>query len=135
MAEGWYFFDGARQLGPLDANGLKRLLEVQSSSAVRVWREGLDEWVTPADLPEFALAGPPPIPTTSEEKGHQNADVRITEKPSRFNNFIAMNWRGEFSLGTSYWLFGFLGNLFAGGLAVAVVAALPADSDYEPKAS
>jgi hypothetical protein len=50
-----------------------------------------------------------------------------------FKNFIAMNWRGEFSLATSYWLFGFLGNLFVTFLAVAVVAIFQSDGGYQPK--
>ncbi|MGO4716252.1 GYF domain-containing protein [Bradyrhizobium sp. 2TAF24] len=29
----------------------------------------------------------------------------------RFNNFIARNWRGDFSLPVSYWVFGILGNI------------------------
>ena len=130
---GWYLFDGARQLGPLSLNELKRLLEAQNPSAVHVWREGLSEWVTPTDLPEFASAGPPPIPTVSENEPGNAANIKATE-PSRFNNFIAMNWRGEFSLGTTYWLFGFLGNLFAGILAVAVRAAFQSDGGYQPRA-
>ena len=64
----------------------------------------------------------------------QGADDDIATKPHRFNNFIAMNWRGEFSLGTTYWLFGFLGNLFAGVLAIAVMAAFQSDGGYEPRA-
>ena len=127
-------FDGARQLGPLNLNELKRLLELQSSSAVRVWREGLDEWVAPADLLEFAPARPPPVPVISENERDQNVEGVISERPHRFNNFIAMNWRGEFSLGTTYWLFGFLGNLFAGVLAVALAAAFQSGSGYQPKA-
>jgi hypothetical protein len=84
------------------------------------------------ELPELALAGPPPIPTVSgSERG--TSGVRTT-KSGRFNNFIAMNWRGEFSLATSYWLFGFLGNLFAGILAAGVVAAFQSDGGYQPKA-
>ncbi|MGB8401585.1 GYF domain-containing protein [Bradyrhizobium sp.] len=134
MAEGWYVFDGARPLGPLGLNELKGLLEAQNSSATLVWREGLNEWVKPADLPEFAPARPPPIPVLSEnERGQNTADV-IAATPSRFGNFIAMNWRGEFSLGTTYWLFGVLGNLFAGALAIAVVAGFRSAGGFQPKA-
>jgi hypothetical protein len=134
MADSWYLFDGTRQLGPLSLNELKRLLEVQSSPGVQVWREGLKEWTAPFDLPEFAPVKPPPIPTVPEDRRSQNVDDRIATKPKRSGNFIAKNWRGEFSLGTTYWLFGFLGNLFSGILAIAVVAAFQSDTGYQPRA-
>lgn len=134
MADSWYLFDGTRQLGPLSLSELKRLLEVQSSPDVQVWREGLKEWTAPSGLPEFAPVRPPPIPIKSEDKLSQDAGDRAATNPPRFGNFIAMNWRGEFSLGTTYWLFGFLGNLFAGVLAIAVVAAFQSDSGYQPRA-
>ena len=134
MADGWYLFDGVRQLGPLTLNELKRLLEEQHSSAVRVWRQGLEEWILPADLPEFSSPQPPLIPAISDIAANESADAPVAARPSRFNNFIAMNWRGEYSLGTTYWLFGFLGNIFAGILVVTVVAIFQSGSGYEPKA-
>jgi hypothetical protein len=134
MAGSWYLFDGARQLGPLSLSELKHFLEVESLSDVQVWRERLKEWAAPSDLPEFAPVEPPPIPTISEDGRGQGADDDIATKPHRFNNFVARNWRGEFSLGTTYWSFGFLGNLFAGVLAIAVMAAFQSDGGYEPRA-
>ncbi len=43
----------------------------------------------------------------------------------RRTNFIAMFWRGEFSLGVSYWGFGLLVSLLAAALVVAVSYAAP----------
>jgi hypothetical protein len=134
MADNWYLFDGTRQLGPLSLSELKRLLEVQSSPNVQVWREGLKEWTAPFSLPEFAPARPPPVPTVPEDRHSQNVDDRIAKKPKRSSNFVVKNWRGEFSLGTTYWLFGFLGNVSADILAIAVVAAFQSDSGYQPRA-
>jgi hypothetical protein len=134
MADSWYLFDGAEQLGPLSLSELKRLLEVQGLASVRVWREGLKEWAAPSDLPELAPVRPPPIPTNSEDGRGEGGDDDMATKPHRFNNFIARNWRGEFSLGTTYWLFGFLGNLFAGVLALSVIAAFQSDGGYQPQA-
>jgi hypothetical protein len=129
---GWYMFDGERQLGPLSRDELTHFLHGQDPSVVHVWREGLAEWVVATELPELALAASPPAPKASGIEGSTLGD-RTTES-RRFNNFIAMNWRGEFSLATSYWLFGFLGNLFAGILAAVMVAAFQSDGDYQPKA-
>jgi hypothetical protein len=128
MVDAWHFFDGARQLGPLSLVELRRLLDIQSSPMVRVWREGLAEWTPPADLPEFAPARPPPLPPAVP----QDQTVNIPARGGRFNNFIAMNWRGEFSLATSYWLFGFLANLLAGALAAAIVAAFQSNEGFHP---
>jgi hypothetical protein len=134
MADSWYLFDETRQLGPLRLNELKQLLEVQSLPSVQVWREGLSEWAAPSSLPELS-ARPPPIPTISPDVHNQSADDQIATKPYRLNNFIAMNWRGEFSLATTYWFFGFLGNLFAGvseQFNLLSVATVPSDkyADY-----
>ena len=58
----------------------------------------------------------------------------LPKKPSRYNNFIARNWRGEYSLVTAYWGFGFLGNIFAGLVPVIAVAAFQSKGGYDPRA-
>jgi hypothetical protein len=47
--------------------------------------------------------------------------------PPRFNNFVARNWRGEYSLARSYWLFGLLG-----GFAIDLFAFILEDRNSEP---
>ncbi len=54
--------------------------------------------------------------------------------PSRYNNLIARHWRGEYSLGASYWWFGFLGNIAVGLIALAIVAVFQPERGYDPKA-
>jgi len=54
--------------------------------------------------------------------------------PNRRNNFIARYWRGEYSLGISYWLFGFIGNIAVAFLAVSIVMLFQTDRGYEPRA-
>lgn len=44
-----------------------------------------------------------------------------------------MNWRGEFSLATTYWLFGFFGNIFVGILAVLIASSFRSESGYQPQ--
>ena len=133
VGDGWYFFDGERQLGPLSRDELKHFLHGRDASAIHVWHEGLSEWTAAAALPELDVVGPPPVPTGSRSDGSKSVPNVSVSPPARFNNFIAKNWRGEFSLATSYWLFGFLGNLFAGLLAAIVIAAFRSDSGYQPK--
>jgi hypothetical protein len=51
----------------------------------------------------------------------------------RFNNFIARNWRGEFSLWISCWVFGFLGNIVVGLISRLVAEIFSVKSGYEPR--
>jgi len=135
MADNWYFFDGTRQLGPLGFAELKNLLKLQRSG-VEVWREGLTGWVAPADLPELSASPrPPPLPTNSEDQNSSTNIGSAINRPRahRFDNFVAMNWRGEFSIAMTYWIFGFLANLLAWLVAVIVVAAFRAEDGYEPR--
>jgi hypothetical protein len=136
MADAWYFFDGAKQLGPLSLVELKRLLDIQSSPMARVWHDGLADWTRPAELPEFETARPSPLPPplpSDEIQGHRTRDQSSSiGKTHRFNNFVARNWRGEFSLATTYWLFGFLANLIAGAAAVGIVTAFQQAEGFRP---
>jgi hypothetical protein len=54
--------------------------------------------------------------------------------PSRRKNFIARYWRGEYSLGISYWWFGFIGNITVTVLAAGIVLLFRTDRGYEPRA-
>jgi hypothetical protein len=54
--------------------------------------------------------------------------------PNRHNNFIARHWRGEYSLGASYWWFGFLGNLAVGLIAATLAAVFQVERGFDPKA-
>jgi hypothetical protein len=154
MAGDWYLFDGIRAIGPLALDDVKWLLRDEQAAATRVWREGLDDWADPAALDEFAPAEPSPSssgdpapwtdPASAGEtdgaalpaaaQGDPQTDRAGAARPYRFHNFIARNWRGGYSLPVAYWVFGFLGNVFAGLLALAVMAVLKPDSVYEPTA-
>jgi hypothetical protein len=54
-------------------------------------------------------------------------------KTSRYNNFVARYWRGEFSLGLSYWVFGFFGGTVVALVAVLVATAVSVNAGYEPR--
>jgi hypothetical protein len=80
--------------------------------------------------------------TSSSRKGVLDPDTfEIPEvipvrplDPSRYNNFIARHWRGEYSLGASYWWFGFLGNIAIDLIAMAMAAVFQVERGYDPKA-
>ncbi len=58
----------------------------------------------------------------------------LSKRPSRYNNFIARNWRGEYSLVTAYWGFGFLGNILAALVPVFAAGAFQSKGGYDPRA-
>jgi hypothetical protein len=58
----------------------------------------------------------------------------LPKKPSRYHNFVAQNWRGEYSLVTSYWGFGFLGNILAGLVPIIAAVAFQSKGGYDPRA-
>ena len=58
----------------------------------------------------------------------------LSKRPSRYNNFIARNWRGEYSLVTAYWGFGFSGNILAALVPVFAAGAFQSKGGYDPRA-
>jgi hypothetical protein len=54
--------------------------------------------------------------------------------PNRRNNFIARYWRGEYSLGVSYWLFGLIGNIAVSVLVAGILSLFRTERGYEPRA-
>ena len=70
-------------------------------------------------------------PSTFEEPEFAPA---IPLDPNRRNNFIARYWRGEYSLGISYWWFGFVGSIAVGILIAGIVALFQTGRGYDPYA-
>ena len=94
--EEWYIQDVNGGHGPFEFAELSRQLDGHPSiEGVLVWREGFQDWKPAAEV--LAIEAP----KASEH---------------RFNNFVALNWRGEFPLWVSYWVFGLVGNI-----AIAVI--------------
>lgn len=54
--------------------------------------------------------------------------------PNRRNNFVARYWRGEYSLGVSYWLFGLIGNIAVSVIVAGIVSLFRTERGYEPRA-
>jgi hypothetical protein len=54
-------------------------------------------------------------------------------KTRRYDNFVARYWRGEFSLGVSYWAFGILGGIVVALIAALAAVAFSVNSGYEPR--
>jgi hypothetical protein len=62
MEPQWFYQDGGRK-GPVDAAQLVRaLLDMPNPRQVKVWREGLTEWIDAGSAAEIAAKLPPPVP-------------------------------------------------------------------------
>jgi hypothetical protein len=110
---GWYFWDGGEPQGPMDDGELERRLRAHANTeAVRVWREGFAEWKTLEDagLSVPKAAAPPPLPPPLPA---------AAAAPSKWQNFVARHWRGEYPLWAAYWVVGFASNIAA---LVAILA-------------
>ena len=82
-------------------------------------------------------AAPTIYDSDGDEKSHTTTEALAPPTPRRFYNFIAMHWRGEFSLGLSYWGISFLGGIVAAALVALLPSALSimfnTDRIYDPQ--
>ena len=59
----WYYASGGQQQGPTSASNIIGWIKAGTlTSADRVWRDGLDNWVSISDVPEFNAAIGPTAP-------------------------------------------------------------------------
>jgi GYF domain 2 len=70
---------------------------------------------------------PSPAPASQEPSPVSSAD------PPRYN-VVRRHWRGELPLWVSYWVFGFIGNLVVGLLAILIAAIFHVGSGFYPPA-
>lgn len=127
MAVEWYVHDLAGQHGPLGPAELRQRLESYTDTKdVFVWREGFQQWKPAAEAFDLNQVLQPASSSTLE---NQPSGLVATH---RFNNFIARNWRGEFSLGVTYWLFGFAGNLAVALVPFALAGLHRSNSGFHP---
>lgn len=115
MAE-WYLFDGFNQLGPLGRRELEdRIRSHSDPNAVRVWRDGFPDWKTIEEALDAA-------PASSSEPAARDGFGEVSRR-SKKGSFVGQHWRGEFSLGISYWVVGISTNIFA-VVVIGLVSAL-----------
>jgi hypothetical protein len=124
MAVEWYVHDVTAQHGPFAAAELRRHLDSYSDTdGVFVWRDGFPQWKPVAEAigrdPELAFE-----PAENQHAGKASGH--------RFNNFVARNWRGEFPLGVTYWLFGFVGNIAIALVPLALAGLHQSNSGFDP---
>jgi hypothetical protein len=111
--EEWYLHDSKDQHGPFGSAEFRRQIDgYPSLEGVFVWREGFQDWKPAAEV--FA------------------ADAPAKASDHRFNNFVARNWRGEFPLWVSYWVFGLVGNLAIAAIPLALAGIIQSKSGFHP---
>ena len=70
------------------------------------------------------------IDPATVETARQSGSERRTAQ--RYNNFVARNWRGEYPLFVSYWVFGLIGNFAIGLVPLGLAAVYESKSGFEP---
>jgi hypothetical protein len=58
----WYVYEQGSQKGPFDLVGAIAYLRTRDTTRIHVWREGLEHWALPEDLPELAGCIRPKLP-------------------------------------------------------------------------
>jgi hypothetical protein len=119
----WYLWDGESQRGPMDRSELDNRVQYHPApKTVRVWRDGFPDWKTVEEA----------LNVTQKSALDPSTFERPCEpsKETKYRNFVAQNWRGEYPLWVSYWIIGLLTNVFAVAVA-SVVGAFTAES-YHP---
>jgi hypothetical protein len=86
----WYVYDDGAQVGSIGQHVVIAYLHMRDPDCVHVWREGLDTWVRPRDVPELAAALPrgpvepaSPEPVLSESGPSGTREIAIRDMTSR----------------------------------------------------
>jgi hypothetical protein len=137
MSDAWYFHDGKKQFGPSTIHELiAKLATYPNRLGILTWRPGFKNWRRSADVPELAnlFLAPPPLPSLTADP-ESRIGLSESKHTSRYNNFIAKNWRGEYPLWLTYWIFNFLGSVILLAIVSVAVEVLFANSAYEPRSA
>lgn len=126
----WYAHYDGKEAGSLSKDQFLTFIKGKDPSALFVWREGFEKWISAAEIPSLAehmrAEGISPL--------NANGVTPKVERDFRFNNIIARHWRGELPLWLSYWGIGFLGNIGVAIALPAIAIAFKTESGYYPLA-
>jgi TM2 domain-containing membrane protein YozV len=83
----WYYTSGDEQKGPTSSTNIVAMIKAGTLAAQdRVWREGLNNWVSVSDVPEFSAAISPVLPHQAVAKaGTVEGSVFCRECGNRIN--------------------------------------------------
>jgi uncharacterized protein DUF4339 len=103
----WYVARDGQTWGPAE---LEQLRQAATSGELLpddlVWQDGMDGWKPASSVSAL-------WPAKSADSGEPRAAPKAARRTRLLSwaNFALRHWRGEFSLRTAYWLFGFAGML------------------------
>lgn len=106
MATEWYYARSGSQVGPISTEDVRRRLVSDGFPAnALVWREGLENWQRPQDIPELRQTKPPPLPSVPNSANGKRLPIKILRLLFSFFGRInrAKYWLG---LGIVYAIFG-----------------------------
>jgi hypothetical protein len=111
----WHLADGQAAVLESDASLRSRIAEGLVDPATLVWRPGMLAWQPAGDVP--GLFTPPPISPTVPTDDQVAAQSPHATETARQPNYIVRHWRGDLSLGVSYWI---------NGILLSTIVAVPA---------
>jgi hypothetical protein len=116
----WHLGFGQAAVRESDASLRRRIARGLVDPATLVWRPGMPRWQPAGDVP--GLFSPPPVvPSIAAD---DPAAPRSPQAGARRLRYIVRHWRGDLSLGISYWINGVLLSTI-----VAVPAVIMASAD------
>jgi len=130
----WYVNRKGKRYGPFSNAGIGRLARAQKlRPSDLVWRKGMLQWTPAQDVP--GLLSPPLVISEPEEPIERRSNTNehsypASSSPQKANYFIR-HWRGELSLGVSYWINGVLLTI---PFLVAIAFAISIDLTEYPEA-
>src|SRR5580704_8923483 len=146
MSDILFYAEGSKSVGPLSLADLRTILSLVSTPGeVLVWRDGFPNWERAENVEELAVrsmqlraespSGVAPatvaaVPSVTTEARSQDGSAGVNT--IRTANFIAKNWRGEYPLWISYWVFGVLANIAAAVIVILVPIVLTPKTGYNP---
>lgn len=128
----WYIGRDGKELGPYRYDSVR---VVASNGKLRpddlLWTEGMADWARADAVADFASFLPqraPPAATPMEASMPRSASAHAQSSPQPESapaggNFILKHWRGQYSLGRSYWVNSVLAGMLLYALAAAISAA------------
>lgn len=107
----WYIAKGNGQIGPVSEDTVIELIRNgEIGQNTLVWHSSYENWEPAGGLHIFQEFFPTVAALPSDKAAQAPPNTNKQNKPS--SNYLIRHWRGDLSLGVSWWVNGFLLNIF-----------------------